>query len=477
MSNSIKEKTAKGIVWSSVERFSVQGIQFIVMLVIARILNPMDFGLVGMLAIFMGVAQTFVDCGFSQALIRKQDRTETDNSTVFFFNIVVSCIIYMIFYISAPWVSMFFDEPKLCYLMRVLCLIVIVNSFAVVQRALYTANVNFKTQAKASFISAVTSGIVCVFMAYNGCGVWTLVWQQLLYAGINTILLWMFSRWHPKWLFSWKSFRELFSFGSKLLASALLDTLYTNLYTLVIGKFFSADSLGQYTQADRFTKLPSSNVSGILQRVTYPILCGIQNDDERLRKNYRKLLRLAALVIFPMMCLLAGVSYPLVDLLIGPKWKMAAELIIPLSFTMMWWPIHAINLNLLQVKGRSDLFLRLEIIKKAIGISILAITVPFGVKIMCYASIGTSLICLIVNTYYSGKLINVGFLLQMQDLLPTIVNSIIVFVLSYICVLFINNEIMQLSFAFIIGSAAYVMLVSSFNRQDFVFLKSVINKR
>lgn len=473
---SLKNKTVKGVVWSSVERFSVQGVQFLVMLVIARLLDPKDFGLVGMLAIFLAVAQSLIDSGFSQALIRKQDRTEVDNSTVFYFNIVVSAVLYLILYAIAPWVSDFYNEPQLCSLMRVLCLIVIVNSFAVVQRAIYTASINFKTQAKASFIAALASGLVGVWMAYNGYGVWTLVWQQLLNAGINTVLLWIYSNWYPRWVYSWKSFRELFAFGSKLLASGLLDTLYTNIYLLVIGKIFNAASLGFYTQADRFTKLPSSNITGILQRVTYPVLCSIQDDDERLREDYRRLLRLSAFIIFPMMCLLAGVAYPLVDLLIGEKWRFAATLIIPLSFTMMWWPIHAINLNLLQVKGRSDLFLRLEIIKKIIGVFVLVLSIPLGLLFMCYAGIVTSILCLIINTYYTGKLIQVGFLMQMKDLSGSLIVSMAIFVVAYFLTLLSENVIIQLMLAVLTSAVLFVSTVYLLKFKEVDYVKSILNK-
>ena len=471
---SLKNKTVKGVVWSSVERFSVQGVQFLVMLVIARLLDPKDFGLVGMLAIFLAVAQSLIDSGFSQALIRKQDRTEVDNSTVFYFNIVVSAVLYLILYAIAPWVSDFYDEPQLCSLMRVLCLIVIINSFAVVQRAIYTASINFKTQAKASFIAALASGMVGVWMAYNGYGVWTLVWQQLLNAGINTVLLWIYSNWYPRWAYSWKSFRELFAFGSKLLASGLLDTLYTNIYLLVIGKIFNAASLGFYTQADRFTKLPSSNITGILQRVTYPVLCSIQDDDERLREDYRRLLRLSAFIIFPMMCLLAGVAYPLVELLIGEKWRFAATLIIPLSFTMMWYPIHAINLNLLQVKGRSDLFLRLEIIKKVIGIVVLVLSIPLGLLFMCYAGIVTSIICLIINTYYTGKLIQVGFLMQMKDLMDILISSLVVFAVSFLISYYVTSYLLCVILAIIVGAALFALISYLFNRDEMKYLISFI---
>ena len=446
------------------------------MLVIARLLDPKDFGLVGMLAIFLAVAQSLIDSGFSQALIRKQDRTEVDNSTVFYFNIVVSAVLYLILYAIAPWVSDFYNEPQLCSLMRVLCLIVIVNSFAVVQRAIYTASINFKTQAKASFIAALASGLVGVWMAYNGYGVWTLVWQQLLNAGINTLLLWIYSNWYPRWVYSWKSFRELFAFGSKLLASGLLDTLYTNIYLLVIGKIFNAASLGYYTQADRFTKLPSSNITGILQRVTYPVLCSIQDDDERLREDYRKLLRLSAFIIFPMMCLLAGVAYPLVDLLIGEKWRFAATLIIPLSFTMMWWPIHAINLNLLQVKGRSDLFLRLEIIKKIISVTVLVLSIPFGLLFMCYTGIVMSIICLVINTYYTGKLIQVGFIMQMKDLSGTLIVSMAIFVVAYFLTLLSENVIIQLLLAVLISAVLFVSTVYLLKFKELDYVKSILNR-
>lgn len=476
MADSLKNKAAKGVLWSSIERFSVQGVQFLVLLIIARILDPKDFGLVGMLAFFLAVTQSLIDSGFSQALIRKQDRTELDNNTVFYFNIIVSILLYFLLFAIAPWVADFYKEPQLVNLMRVLCLIVVINSFAVVQRAIYTAKLDFKTQAKASFIAALISGAIGVWMAMNEYGVWTLVWQQLLNAGINTLLLWIYSNWYPRWQYSWKSFRELFAFGSKLLASGLLDTIYTNMYALVIGKVFTASSLGYYSQADRFTKLPSSNLTGILQRVTYPVLCSIQNDDERLRTDYRKLLRLSAFIIFPLMCLLAGIAYPLVELLIGEKWRFAATLIIPLSFTMMWWPIHAINLNLLQVKGRSDLFLKLEIIKKTIGVTVLVLSIPLGLLFMCYAGIVTSILCLIINTYYTGKLIQVGFFIQMKDLSAVLFTSLLVFAITCGVIQYINGILLQLIVGSIIGILLYAGTAYFLKFKELEYIKSFIRR-
>ena len=473
---SLKDKTVKGVVWSSMERFSVQGVQFLVMLVVARLLTPSDYGLVGMLAVFLAVAQTMIDSGFSQALIRKQNRTTTDNNTVFYFNIAVSSLLYIFLFAIAPFVANFYEEPQLVTLMRVLCLVVIINSFAVVQRALLTANINFKVQAKASFISAFISGSIAVYLAINGYGVWTLVYQQLLSAFVNVTLLWWFSSWRPEFLFSWKSFRELFSFGSKLMAVGLIDTFYNNLYQIIIGKIFSAASLGFYSRAQHFSELPSSNITGVLQRVTYPVLCNIQDDNERLRENYRKLLRVSAFVIFPIMCLMAGLAHPMIQLLIGEKWDYAATLLTPICFSMMWYPIHAINLNLLQVKGRSDLFLQLEIIKKVIIVSVLILSIPFGLLFMCYSRIAASIICLVINTYYTGKLIHVGFIRQMKDMAGSLSVSLIVFFSVLSATVFTNNLFVQLFLGCMVAITIYIGTAYLFRFKEVNYLKSIIGK-
>ena len=474
---SLKNKTVKGVVWSSVERFSVQGVHFLVMVVIARILTPRDFGLVGMLAIFMAASQSLIDSGFSQALIRKQDRTETDNSTVFYFNIVASAFIYAILFLISPWVAEFYNEPQLVSLMRVMCLLVIINSFVVVQRAIYTATLNFKVQAKATFSSAVISGLVGVGMAVSDFGVWALVGQQLCAAIVNVILLWCYSSWRPKLIYSWTSFRELFAFGSNLLLSGLLDTVYNNVYQIVIGKIFSAASLGFFSQAKHISSLPSSNINGIIVRVTYPVLSTIQDDDERLSVNYRKLLRTSAFIVFPLMCGLAGISRPLVNILLGSKWNFTATLLIPICMAMMWYPIHAINLNLLKVKGRSDLFLKLEIIKKILGVSMLIATVPLGLIVMCYSTIVNSLIALIINTYYTGKLIHVGFVQQMRDLSFTLLLSLSMFAVVYGLTLFFNNYYLQLTAGLFVGVIYFAIVCFILKPQEILFVKSILNRK
>lgn len=473
----LKHDTVKGLFWSSVERFSVQGVSFLVMLVIARILSPADYGLVGMLSIFMAIAQCLIDSGFSNALIRKQDRTDVDNNTVFYFNLVVSLGLYGILFLIAPWVARFYNEPILTKLMRVLCLTIVINSFAVVQRADYTARIDFKTQARASFIAAFVSGGVGIFLAIKGFGVWTIVWQQITTATVSTILLWAFASWYPKFEYSWKSFHELFGYGSKLMLSSLIDTTYNNIYPIVIGKIFSAQTLGFYTRAQHFSQLPSSNITGIIQRVTFPVLSKLQDDDDRLARNYRKLLKMSAFIIFPMMCLLAAVAKPLVVILIGEKWEYCSVLLIPICFDMMWYPVHAINLNLLQVKGRSDLFLKLEIIKKCLGITVLCISIPFGIVAMCYASIGTSILALVINTHYTGKLIHVGFLRQMRDLSGTLILSLTVFAIVFIGGNLVVNNWVWLIGGGILGSIFYLAIAWLFKFDELQTIIDIFKKR
>ena len=474
MTDSLRHKALRGTVWSFAERFTAQGIHFLVMIVIARLLSPKEFGLIGMLTIFFAVAQSLIDSGFSQALIRKQNRTDTDKNTVFYFNIVISVILYLFFFLISPWVASFYQEPNLSEIMRVICLVVVIDSFAVVQRANYVVAIDFKTQTKATLIAAVISGIIGIYLAYQGFGVWALVFQRISNSIVTVAVLWSFSKWYPKFIYSWNSFKELFGFGSKLMISGLLDTLYRNIYQLVIGKAFSAESLGYYTNAHRFSDFPSSNLATVLQRVTYPILCTIQDDDERLALIYRKFLKLSAFVIFPLMCGLASVSYPLIDLVLGSTWHYTAILIIPLCFQMMWYPIHSINLNLLQVKGRSDLFLRLEIIKKLIGVTILFCCLPFGLLVMCYSGIFSSILCLVINTYYTGKLINVGFFMQMKDISATLFLSLTMFGLVFCGISVFKSDIIKLLVGIIGGGFFYMAVSLMLKMKELTFIKELI---
>lgn len=453
----LKSKTKQGLAWSMIERFATQGIQFLFGIILARLLSPDDYGIIAMPLVFLALAQCFIDSGFSTALIRKPDLTEDDLSTAFYFNVGVGIICYIILFLTSPLIAGFYNTPILSDLLKVTALATLFNPLCAVQQAILTRRIDFKTQAVVSLTGAIISGVLGLVMAYSGFGVWSLVCQQVGGYLLRTLLLWIMVKWRPKHVWSWESFHYLWGFGSKMLGSGLLDTAYNNIYPIVIGKYYSANDLGNYTRAQQFSSLPSSNITGILQRVTFPVLSTIQNEDERLERNYRKILKLSAFLIFPLMLMLSAVADPLIRVLLTDKWEGAIILLQIMCFSMMWYPIHAINLNLLTVKGRSDLFLRLEIIKKTVGVLIICVTIPHGIIWMVSGGIISSMFSLIINTYYTGKLINVGYLKQMSDLLPIFGVSFIMWLAVHASFLFLHNIYIQLVLGITIGLLIYVV--------------------
>ena len=422
---SLRSKTISGLLWSFIDSIAGQGITFIVSIILARLLSPKEFGLIGMLTIFIAISQSFIDSGFRQTLIRKQNCTQADYSTVFFFNIVVGFLFYFLLFISAPSIGFFFNEPILKDLIKVLGLGLIINSLTIIQSTLLTKRIDFKLQAKISVIAAIISGIISIFLAFTGWGVWSLVALTLIKNSINLILLWIWNKWKPMWYFSLQSFKEMFSFGSKLLVSGLIDTIYRNVYYLVIGKYFSAVELGYYTQADQFQSLPSSNLQVIIGRVSYPVLSTIQNDIPRLKEAFKKLIKSSMLITFVLMLGLAAIARPMVVTMIGEKWEPCVIYMQMLCFIGMFYPLHALNLNMLQVQGRSDLFLRLEIIKKALAIPVIMIGVVYGIKTMLLGMMLLTLISIYLNSYWSGRLIGYSFLDQLKDILPSFLLALI----------------------------------------------------
>lgn len=457
MSENLKVKTQKGLIWSFVDRFATQGVQFLFGIILARLLSPEDYGTIAMPLVFLAIAQCVIDSGFSTALVRKADLTDDDLSTAFYFNIGVGVISYTVLFLTSPFIADFYNTPILADLLKVTALATLFNPLCAVQQAILTRKIDFKTQAVVSLSGACVSGIVGLTMAYYGFGVWALVCQQVGGYVIRTILLWILGKWVPQRKWSWDSFRYLWGFGSKMLASGLLDTIYTNIYPIVIGKFFSANDLGNYTRAQQFATLPSSNVTGVLQRVTFPVLSRIQNEDERLARNYRKILKLSAFLIFPMMLMLSAIAEPLVRVILTDKWKGCIILLQIVCFSMMWYPIHAINLNLLTVKGRSDLFFRLEIFKKVCGVCVMCVTIPQGIIWMVSGGIVSSMIALVINTYYTGKLINVGYLRQMGDLLPIFSVSFFMWLVIHASLWLTSSIYIQLPLGIIVGLLVYII--------------------
>lgn len=473
----LKQKTTNGLKWSAIERIATQAIQLIVMLILGRMLGPEAFGLVGMLAIFIAISQTFVDSGFSSALIRKQERSEADYATTFYFNIVVSLSCYVLLFICAPYIADFYHQPELINLTRVLGIVILANAFAIVQRTRLTVVMDFKTQAKASLLSVSCSTIIALVLAYCNFGVWSLVGQTLSFAIINVILLNVFDPWLPKCWFSKSSFKELFGFGSKLLTSGLLDTVYNNIYQIIIGKLFNTGQLGLFSQAKNLSSIPAMTLTGVIQRVTYPMMSHIQNDQQALDKAYLLTLRLAAVVIFPIIIGLGLIAKPLLSVLLGEEWQSAAELMSILCIGYMLYPIHAINLNLLQVKGRSDLFLQLEIIKKVVTTIILVITVPLGIKAICVGIVIQSYLALFINTYYTGKLSSLTMLKQFKVLIFIWLLTLGCAAIASLWYLIVGNDIIQLGLIVITALSLYFIVIKYLQSDLFDYIIKMIFRK
>lgn len=475
MADNLKQKTIGGLFWSFVDNFAKLGIQFIVGIILARILSPREFGLVGMLTIFIAVSQTFVDSGFRTALIRKKHCSDVDYSTVFYFNMVVAVALYIVLFFSAGLISRFFEEPQLKPLVKVLGLGLIFSSFGIIQQTILTREINFKLQTYVTLAAALGSGTLAIVMALNNYGVWSLVALTVSRFALSSLFLWSWSKWRPILVFSLQSFKELFSFGSKLLLSAIIETLYQNIYLIVIGKYFSARDLGFYTRADQFRNLPSKNIMGVIQRVSYPVLSSIQDEAERLKTNYQKLIRSTMFITFLLMLGMAAVAKPMVLALIGEKWLPSVVYLQLLCFVGMFYPLQALNLNMLNVKGRSDLFLKLEIIKKLIAIPVIIIGIFWGIKIMIVGMIVNSIIAYSINSYYSGRLIGYSTGEQIRDILPSFVLAVgingVVFLLGLM--LSISNNWLMLGLQIIAAVTLLFFSGELFRLKDYLYLKAM----
>lgn len=457
--HSLKKKTILGLFWSFSDLIANQGIRFIIQIILARLLLPNDFGIIGMISVFIAISQSIIDSGFSNALIREKKSTQEDYSTVFYFNLFISIILYVVLFFSANAISKFFNEPRLVSILRILALVLIINSFGLIQRTILIKKIDFKIQTKISIISSIISGIIAILLAYLGFGIWSLVFQTLIMQFLQSLLLSLTNRWTPSLVFSINSFKRLFGFGWKLLVSGLINTLYNNLYYLIIGKVFSAIDLGYYTNAQRLRDTASQSISTSVQKVGYPILSSIKDDEDRLREGYKKIIRTSVYITFPFMIGLATVANPLIRLIFGSNWINSIEYFQVLCLSGMLYPLHAINLDILQVKGRSDLFLGLEIIKKLIGVLSIVIVLYFKLGIMglVWALVITSFISYFLNSYYSAELLNYSTLQQIKDIAPSFISSIFMGLIVYFSGLILpNNNLVKLLLQVFIGTIVYI---------------------
>ena len=471
----LKQKTVTGIIWSFIDTLADQGITFISGIILARILSPEEFGLIGMITVFIAISQSFINSGFSNALIRKNNCSQVDYSTVFFFNLIVGTSFFIILLLTAPAISKFLNEPQLISILQVLGIVLVIDSLSIIQRTILTKRIDFKLQAKISVFSSISSGTIAITMAFTGFGVWSLIAQRIVKQGLSSLLLWIWNKWKPMLVFSRKSFLELFGFGSKLLLSGLIDTIYRNVYYIVIGKFFSAKELGFYTKAEEFNKLPSENLNTIISRVTYPVLSSLQDDIPRLKKNYQKLIKATMFITFILMIGMASVAKPLIFTLIGVKWESVVVYLQMLCFVGMMYPLHALNLNMLQVQGRSDLFLKLEIIKKIIAIPTIIIGIFFGIKLMIAGMIINTIIAYYLNSYWSGKKLGYSFSQQLKDIFPSFILALFMGVSVYLLGLSLPFSYQVMLIIQIVFGALIIFVFCEITKfKDYIFTKELV---
>lgn len=474
MSESLKNKTVKGTVWSSLDAFLGQGITFLVGLVLARLLSPEEYGLIAIITIFISVFNSIVDSGFSNALIRKQDATEVDYNTVFYTNLVISAVLSTALFFGAPLIADFFARPQLTPLTQAMSSIVVINAFSIVQNIRLTKNIDFKTKTKVSLIASIVSGVVGIAMAFGGFGVWSLVAQQISRQLLNSVFLWIFNKWLPRLIFSWKSFKEMFDFGWKLLVSGLINTLWTEIYQVVIGKFYQPQTLGQYTRAQQFSSIFSSNLTSIIQRVSYPVLSQLQDDKERLKSGYKRIIKITMLVSFVLMLGLAAIAKPMILVLIGDKWLPAVPFLQILCFNMMLYPLHSINLNMLQVQGRSDLCLKLEIVKKFIGLGPLCLGIFVNIYYMLIGSVFVGFFSYYLNARYSGPFLNYSIKEQVKDIMPgfsiALLMALPVYAISYLPL----NPFVLLPIQLLAGLLIVLALCEKIGLEEYKEIKSIV---
>lgn len=470
---SLKDKTVSGIGWSAADAFLGQGVTFIVGLVLARILSPAEYGLIGIVTIFTTVLTGIVDSGFSNALIRKQKVSNDDYNTMFITNMVFSIVLFLLLFLCAPLIAKFFDRPELVNLTRVVGLVLILQALSLVQNTILTKRIDFKTKTIASLISAIASGIVGIIMAFTGFGVWALVGQMLSKQLIYTVCLWVLNRWYPSIRFSLESFKYMWGFGWKLLVSGLLNNIWGQMFKVVVGRWYSPATLGQYSRGAEYAHFFSSNLTSIVQRVTYPVLSEVQNDKPRMVSAYRRVIKTTMFITAVLLISLGAVSEPFIYCLIGPKWHQAATFLPLICIIRSLYPLHAINLNMLQVQGKSGVFLILEIIKKVIAIGPFCLGIFVNIYWMLIGSIFTGIINFFLNSYYTGKDLGYSSWMQLKDVAPSYGLAFLIAVCVYFFKYLPISYWIILPIQICVGVAVFFLVCEKTQMEEYVEVKGM----
>ena len=462
------------LVWRFAERCGAQLVSFIVSIVLARILAPEDYGTIALVTVFTAILQVFVDSGLGTALIQKKDADEIDFSSVFYFNFVVCLILYLGMFAAAPFIADFYGDVTLVPVIRILSLTIVISGVKGIQQAYVSRNMLFKRFFFSTIGGTIFSAVLGIAMAYAGFGIWALVAQQLSNTFIDTLILWITVRWRPTKSFSWTRLKYLLSFGWKLLVSSLLDTAYNNLRNLIIGKMYSSSDLAFYNQGDKFPKVIVTNINASIDSVLLPTMSSAQDDKERVKQMTRRAIKTSTYVMAPLMMGLAFCAEPIVSLVLTDKWLPCVPFLRIFCITYMFWPVHTANLNAINAMGRSDWFLRLEIIKKIMGMTILLSTMWFGVMAMAYSLLLSSVLSQIINSWPNRKLLGYGYLEQVRDFAP----GILLAVIMGICVYFISflhlSTIVTLLIQFIVGAAIYIGVSAILKLEEFEYLLGML---
>lgn len=478
---SLRKQAISGLVWAFAQQFGNQIISFIVSIILARLLLPEEFGLIGMVLVFITIGIALTDAGLTQSLIRDKKVDQEDLSTVFFFNLAASILVYFLIFFAAPFIAEFYDQEVLVNIIRVLTLSFIISAFGSIQSTRLTKMMNFKTQTVISIPSTVASGILGVGLAYTGFGVWSLVWMKIADSGIRTIQLWVYSKWTPSFLFNIEKFKDHFNFGYKLTLSGLLDSVFSNIYIIIIGKYFAVTQVGFYTRAQTMQKLPVSNISNALNKVTYPLFAQIQNDNVRLKRVYKQIMQTVIFVIAPVLIFAAVLAVPIFRFLLTEKWLPAVPYFQILCVVGILYPINSYNLNLLKVKGRSDLFLKLEVIKKSLIAVSIVIAIQFGIYGLLYSQAVMSIIAFYINSYNTNRFINYSSWEQTKDIVPIILMALIASGGVYCLDLLLISEgfidILRILIGGCVGVIGYAILTYLLKRHIYNDLHQIILKR
>ncbi|WP_336664167.1 lipopolysaccharide biosynthesis protein [Elizabethkingia meningoseptica] len=476
----LKKQATKSAFWAFIEQFSAQLIGFGVSLVLARLLMPEDFGTIALFGVVMNVSAVLINGGLTSSLVRTQNADDSDLSTVFWFNIVISFLIYIVIFTTAPQISNFYNKPILTELIRVYAIILIVDSFVSVQAMRFEKELDFKTTFRIKLPSLLIGGALGIVLAWQGFGVWSLVYSAIFKNVISTIQYWFYSDWRPSFIFNKIKFRYHFSFGIRITASALLDVVFSNLFTIIIGKKFSSVELGYYDRADGLKQLPINNIAATLNRVAFPLFAKISHDNERLKNVYQEMLKLVIFVIAPIIGIMIIEALPLIRFLLTEKWLPAVPYFQILSLAGLLYPIHAYNLNILNAKGRSDLFLKLEILKKLLVIIIILLMIPFGMYGLVWAQVILSVMALFINTFFTGKFLNYNIFQQLKDLFPSIAVATFIGLILWLFdkeILYSQKDLIRIIVLTTLYLIIYFGITYMLRFKELILIKNIILKK